>query len=70
MVGTFFNGGVRAFDTSNPYQPQEVGYFVPGAPKLSPKGAVQINDVWVDEKGLVYAVDRFGGGLYVIEMTV
>ena len=70
VVGTFFNGGVRAFDTSNPYQPQEVGYFVPGAPKLSPKGAVQINDVWVDEKGLVYAVDRFGGGLYVIEMTV
>lgn len=70
VVGTFFNGGVRAFDTSNPYQPQEVGYFVPGAPRLSPKGAVQINDVWVDEKGLVYAVDRFGGGLYVIEMTV
>jgi len=70
VVGTFFNGGVRAFDTSNPYQPQEVGYYVPGAPKLSPKGAVQINDVWVDEKGLVYAVDRFGGGLYVIEMTV
>lgn len=70
VVGTFFNGGVRAFDTSNPYQPQEVGYYVPGAPKLSPKGAVQINDVWVDEKGLVYAVDRFAGGLYVIEMTV
>lgn len=69
VVGTFFNGGVRAFDTSNPYQPQEVAYYVPGAPKLSPKGAIQINDVWVDEKGLVYTVDRFAGGLYVIEMT-
>jgi hypothetical protein len=69
IVGTFFNGGVRAFDTSNPYQPQEIAYYVPGAPKMSPKGAVQINDVWVDEKGLVYTVDRFGGGLYVIEMT-
>lgn len=69
VVGTFFNGGVRAFDTSNPYQPQEVAYYVPGAPKLSPKGAIQINDVWVDEKGLVYTVDRFAGGLYVVEMT-
>jgi hypothetical protein len=69
VFGTFFNGGVRAFDTSNPYQPQEIAYYVPGAPKMSPKGAVQINDVWVDENGLVYAVDRFGGGLYAIEMT-
>ena len=70
MVGTFFNGGVRAFDVSNQYQPKEVAYFVPGAPKLSPKGAIQINDVWVDERGLVYAVDRFGGGLYILEMTI
>ncbi len=69
VFGTFFNGGVRAFDTSNPYQPQEIAYYVPGKPAMSPKGAVQINDVWVDENGLVYAVDRFGGGLYAIEMT-
>lgn len=70
VVGTFFNGGVRAFDTSNPYQPKEVAYFVPGAPKLSPKGAIQINDVWVDERGVVYAVDRFSGGLYILEMNI
>lgn len=70
VVGTFFNGGVRAYDTSNPYQPQEIAYYVPGAPKLSPKGSVQINDVWVDERGLIYTVDRFGGGLYVLEMKV
>jgi len=69
VFGTFFNGGVRAFDTSNPYQPQEIAYYVPGKPAMSPKSAVQINDVWVDENGLVYAVDRFGGGLYAIEMT-
>lgn len=70
VVGTFFNGGVRAFDTSNPYQPKEIAYYVPGAPKLSPKGAIQINDVWVDERGLVYTVDRFSGGLYILEMTI
>lgn len=70
IFATFFNGGVRAFDTSNPYQPQEVAYFVPGAPKLSPAGAIQINDVWVDERGLVYAVDRFAGGLYIVEVNL
>jgi hypothetical protein len=70
VVATFFNGGVRAYDTSNPYQPQEVAYFVPGTPKLAPQGAVQLNDVWIDERGLVYTVDRFGGGLYILEMTL
>ena len=70
IVGTFFNGGVRAFDVSNPYQPQEVAYFVPGAPKLSPAGAIQLNDVYVDDRGLVFTVDRFAGGLYALEMTI
>ena len=69
ILATFFNGGLRAYDLSNPYQPQEVAYFVPGTPKLSPKGAVQINDVWVDDRGLVYCQDRFTGGLYIVEWT-
>jgi hypothetical protein len=69
-VCTFFNGGVRAFDTSNPYQPQEIAYYVPGAHKMSPAGAIQINDVWVDEKGIIYCVDRFAGGLYILEMNI
>jgi hypothetical protein len=70
IIGTFFNAGVRVYDTSNPYQVQEVAYFVPGAPKLSPAGAVQINDVFVDENRIVYAQDRFTGGLYILEMTI
>jgi len=70
ILGTFFNGGLRAYDLSNPYQPREVGYFVPGAPALSPKGAIQINDVYVDDRRIVYAGDRFTGGLYVLEMNV
>jgi len=70
IVGTFFNAGVRAFDVSNPWQPQELAYYVPGAPKLSPAGAIQINDCYVDDRRLVYAVDRFSGGLYILEMTI
>ena len=70
VLATFFNGGVRAYDLSNPYQPKEVAYFVPGAPKMSPKGSVQINDVYWDDRGIVFCVDRFAGGLYACEMKI
>jgi hypothetical protein len=70
VVGTFFNGGVRAYDVADPFQPREVAYHVPAAPRGSRAGAIQINDVFVDERGIVYAVDRFAGGLYVLEMTL
>ena len=69
-IGTFFNAGVRVYDTSNPYQVEEVAYFVPGTPRLAPAGAVQLNDVFVDDRKLVYTVDRFGGGLYILEMNL
>jgi hypothetical protein len=70
VVGTFFNAGVRAYDISNPYQPQEVAYFVPSAPVLSRAGAIQLNDVYVDDRRIVYTVDRFVGGLDILEMTL
>jgi hypothetical protein len=67
LVGAFFNGGVRAFDVRDPFQPRLSGYLVPTPPPGSPAAAVQINDVYVDENRLIYAIDRFAGGLYVIE---
>jgi len=70
IIGSFFNGGIRVFDTTNPYRVEEIAYYVPGAPKLSPAGAIQINDVYVDENAIVYGVDRFGGGLYILEMNI
>ena len=68
VIGTFFNGGLRAYDITNPYQPTEVGAFVPPAPAKSPVGAIQLNDCFVDERKIVYTVDRFSGGLYILEM--
>jgi hypothetical protein len=68
VIGTFFNGGLRAYDISNPYQPREVGTFVPQAPALAPRGTIQLNDVFVDERRVVYTVDRHVGGLYILEM--
>jgi hypothetical protein len=69
VVGTFFAGGMRLYDIRDADQPTEVGYYVPDAPPDSPAGAVQLNDVYVDERGLFYTVDRFRGGLYILEYT-
>ena len=68
VLGTFFNGGLRAYDISNPYQPQQIGVFVPPAPPMAPTGTIQLNDVFVDEREIVYTVDRHIGGLYILEM--
>ena len=34
----------------------------------APTGACQINDVFVDDRGVVFCVDRHVGGLYALEM--
>ena len=68
VLGTFFNGGLRAYDISNPYQPKEVGIFMPPAPPGASTGTIQMNDVFVDERAIVYTVDRHIGGLYILEM--
>jgi hypothetical protein len=70
VLGTFFNAGVRAYDISDPYAPREVAYFVPPAPEGSPAGSAQINDVFVDDRGIVFTVDRHAGGLYTLEMKL
>ena len=70
IFGSYFNAGVRVHDVSDPFRPEEIAYFVPAAPKGSRVPATQINDVYVDENRIIYAVDRFAGGLYVLEMTI
>ena len=48
--------------------PRKSASFVPAAPRGAPTGAIQLNDVFVDERQIVYAVDRQIGGLYILEM--
>jgi hypothetical protein len=67
-LGSFFNGGVRLYDISDPANPAEVAYHVPRAPAGSPAGAIQINHIYWDELGIVYGVDRLAGGLYTFEI--
>jgi hypothetical protein len=68
VFATFFNGGVRVFDITNAFQPQEVAYFVPPIPAAAEANG--INDVHVDENGIMYVVDRIKGGLYILELTI
>jgi hypothetical protein len=70
VVGTFFNAGLRVYDLRDPFRPEEVAAFVPDAPAGSPLGAIQLNDVFVDDRGVAFTVDRLGGGLYVLELRL
>jgi hypothetical protein len=58
------------FDLTDPFRPEEVAFLLPAAPPGSRAGAIQINDVFVDERGVVYAVDRLTGGLYTLELRL
>jgi len=70
VLGTFFNAGVRAYDIGDAYAPSEVAWYIPPAPNGAPRGTAQINDVFVDDRGIVFAVDRHAGGLYALEMSL
>jgi hypothetical protein len=78
---TFFNAGVRAIDVRDPYQPKEVGYFIPSITEATDKRcirinneprckvAIQSNNVETDDRGYIYVVDRANTGLHVLELT-
>jgi hypothetical protein len=63
---TWFAGGVRMLDISDPYAPREVGHFVPHPAAGHPRTG--INDVFVSEDRLIYLIDRFNG-LEILEYT-
>ena len=68
IVGAYFNAGLRVHSIDDPFRPEEVASFVPSAPDEAT--GVNINDVYVDEKGLIYAIERGWGGLYILEMDL
>jgi len=81
MFFSWFNAGVRVVDVRNPYRPAEVGYYIPAKTvktdqrcadeekKLDCMPVIQINNVEVDERGYIYAVDRANTGMFILELT-
>jgi hypothetical protein len=71
IFATWQNAGVRVFDISDPYRPQECGALVPAAPnrmidhRPRPR-VIQSADVFVDAQGLIYVTDN-NAGLSIIE---
>lgn len=62
---TYFNAGLRVYDTSDADEPVEVGHWIPECPPN--QLAAQINDVYVSDDLTVYTTDRINGGVYILE---
>jgi hypothetical protein len=72
---------VRAVDVRNPYQPKEIGYFIPSITEATDKRcikvdgqdrcktAIQSNNVEKDDRGYVYVVDRANTGMHILELS-
>lgn len=73
MFVSYQNAGLRVYDISNPFRPEEIAACVPPAPKklmdYRPNRPVVVDttDVFVDKRGLIYTTDM-NAGLYIMEM--
>jgi hypothetical protein len=79
---TFFNAGVRVLDVRDPYEPKEVGYFIPSITKATQprcgliggqqrcsNAVIQSNNAETDDRGYIYLADRANTGLHILELT-
>jgi hypothetical protein len=66
VYAAWFGGGLRVIDVSNPYKPNEIGYYLPPLPKG--QKMIQTNDVYVDDREMIYIIDRYNGGLDILEL--
>ncbi len=66
VFAAWFAGGLRIVDISDPLAPREHGYFIP--PPGSDFQAPQSMDAEVDDRGIIYLLDR-NVGLDILELS-
>ncbi|MFC5070005.1 RNA polymerase subunit sigma-70 [Flaviflagellibacter deserti] len=66
IYAAWFAGGLRVIDIADPEKPKEIAFYVPEP--FPGHAAPQSNDVDVDERGLIYLLDR-DRGFEIIEMA-
>jgi hypothetical protein len=59
VFAVWFSAGLRIIDVADPASPREVGCFIPEP--AGGQSAPQSNDVMLDDRGLIYMVDRHVG---------
>ena len=73
-----FDAGLRVWDVRDPYHPLEVAHFVPPVDPtvLQPSSIngqpvfdVSTDNAEVDDNGLIYIVDRLGGGADILQLN-
>jgi hypothetical protein len=70
IFGCFFNAGIRIYDVKDPYRPEEIACFIPPGPAGSRVPTAQMNEIYVDDRGVIYSGDRWSGGLYILEANI
>jgi hypothetical protein len=65
----YFTGGVRVWDIREPHAPVEVGFYVPVSNILTEPAGYMTNNLEVDNRGYVLAVDRNGAGFDILKVT-